>query len=46
MASMIWRTGQIRGLPRDLRQVVNDMNHRLRYAGGEYDSPPPPMPPP
>jgi hypothetical protein len=26
---------------RDLRQAINDMNHRLRYATGEYDSPPP-----
>jgi hypothetical protein len=25
---------------RDLRQAINDMNHRLRYAAGEYDSPP------
>jgi len=32
---------------RDLRQAINDMNHRLRYAAGEYDSPPPsiPLPP-
>jgi hypothetical protein len=29
---------------RDLRQVINDMNHRLRYAAGEYDSPLPPIP--
>jgi hypothetical protein len=29
---------------RDLRQAINDMNHRLRYATGEYDSPPPPIP--
>ena len=29
---------------RDLRQVINDMNQRLRYAAGEYDSPPPPIP--
>lgn len=29
---------------RDLRQAINDMNHRLRYAAGEYDSPPPPIP--
>jgi hypothetical protein len=29
---------------RDLRQAINDLNHRLRYAAGEYDSPPPPIP--
>jgi hypothetical protein len=29
---------------RDLRQAINDMNHRLRYAAGEYDAPPAPMP--
>jgi hypothetical protein len=29
---------------RDLRQAINDMNQRLRYAAGEYDSPPPPIP--
>jgi hypothetical protein len=31
----------------DLRQAINDMNQRLRYALGEYDSPPPsiPLPP-
>ena len=25
---------------RDLRQSLNDLNHRLRYALGEYDEPP------
>jgi hypothetical protein len=32
---------------RDLRQAINDMNQRLRYAAGEYDSPPSsiPLPP-
>ena len=32
---------------RELRQAINDMNQRLRYAAGEYDSPPPsiPLPP-
>jgi hypothetical protein len=31
---------------RDLRQAIGDMNQRLRYAAGEYDSPPPvPLPP-
>ena len=32
---------------RDLRQAINDMNQRLRYAAGEYNSPPPsiPLPP-
>lgn len=29
---------------RDLRQVIGGMNQRLRYAAGEYDSPPPPVP--
>jgi hypothetical protein len=24
----------------DLRQVINDLNHRLRYAAGEYPEPP------
>jgi hypothetical protein len=28
---------------RDLRQAVNDLNHRLRYALGEYDEPPTPQ---
>jgi len=26
-----------------LRQVINDMNHRLRYAVGEYSDPPSPV---
>lgn len=32
---------------RHLRQAIGDMNQRLRYAAGEYDSPPPsiPLPP-
>ncbi|SDZ21759.1 hypothetical protein SAMN05444365_107123 [Micromonospora pattaloongensis] len=25
---------------RDLRRSLNDLNHRLRYALGEYDQPP------
>jgi len=29
---------------RDLRQAINDMNQRVRYAAGEYDSPPPSIP--
>lgn len=29
---------------RDLRQAISDLNQRLRYAAGEYDSPPPPVP--
>jgi hypothetical protein len=31
----------------DLRQAINDMNHRVRYAAGEYDTPPSsiPLPP-
>lgn len=32
--------------PRDLRQAINDLNHRLRYALGEYDEPPEPLPVP
>ncbi|KRD41298.1 hypothetical protein ASE38_16935 [Cellulomonas sp. Root930] len=31
---------------RELRQALNDLNHRLRYALGEYDDPPQPMPVP
>ena len=27
---------------RQLRQAINDLNHRLRYALGEYDEPPSP----
>ncbi|MEV4510004.1 hypothetical protein AB0K00_13700 [Dactylosporangium sp. NPDC049525] len=30
------------GTERDLRQSINDLNHRLRYALGEYDQPPTP----
>jgi hypothetical protein len=32
---------------RDLRQAINDLNQRIRYAAGEYDSPPSstPLPP-
>lgn len=30
----------------DLRQAINDMNQRIRYAAGEYDSPPPSVPVP
>ena len=31
----------------DLRQAINDMNQRIRYAAGEYDPPPSsvPLPP-
>jgi hypothetical protein len=25
---------------RDLRQAISDMNQRIRYAAGEYDTPP------
>ncbi len=31
------------GTDRDLRQALNDLNHRLRYALGEYDEPPRPL---
>jgi hypothetical protein len=31
---------------RDLRQAINDLNHRLRYALGEYDELPSPQPVP
>lgn len=27
----------------EVRQAVNDMNHRLRYALGEYEAPPQPI---
>lgn len=30
------------GTERDLRQAINNMNHRLRYALGEYEEPPSP----
>jgi hypothetical protein len=29
---------------RELRQTLNDLNHRLRYVLGEYDEPIDPMP--
>jgi hypothetical protein len=31
---------------RDVRQALNDINHRLRHALGEYDEPPTPEPVP
>jgi len=31
------------GTERDVRQALNDLNHRLRYALGEYDEPPRPL---
>jgi len=31
------------GSGRDLRQSISDLNHRLRYALGEYDQPPRPL---
>jgi hypothetical protein len=31
---------------RQLRQAISDLNHRLRYALGEYDELPPPLPVP
>jgi hypothetical protein len=31
------------GTERDLRQSISDLNHRLRYALGEYDEPPQPV---
>jgi hypothetical protein len=31
------------GTEPDLRQALNDLNHRLRYALGEYDEPPRPL---
>jgi hypothetical protein len=31
------------GTERDLRQSISDLNHRLRYALGEYEEPPRPM---
>jgi len=34
------------GRNRELRQALNDLNHRLRYALGEYDEPPGPSPMP
>jgi hypothetical protein len=35
-----------RATPHELRQAINDLNHRLRYARGEYDEPPRPVPVP
>jgi hypothetical protein len=35
-----WRT------TRDVRQAINDINHRLRYAIGEYWMPPDSVPAP
>ena len=32
------------GTERDLRQAIGDLNHRLRYALGEYGDQPPPLP--
>jgi hypothetical protein len=34
------------GTERDLRQAINDLNHRIRYALGEYDEQPPRLPVP
>jgi hypothetical protein len=34
------------GSERDLRQSISDLNHRLRYALGEYSEPPRPLPVP
>jgi hypothetical protein len=31
------------GTERDLRQSINNLNHRLRYALGEYGEPPRPL---
>jgi hypothetical protein len=31
---------------REFRQAVNDLNHRVRYALGEYDAPPESLPVP
>jgi hypothetical protein len=39
------RVGLVRAgwTERDLRQSISDLNHRLRYALGEYDEPPQPV---
>ena len=34
------------GTEQDLRQAINDLNHRIRYALGEYDEQPPRLPVP
>ncbi|BBH67693.1 hypothetical protein ACTI_43780 [Actinoplanes sp. OR16] len=31
------------GTERELRQSISDLNHRLRYALGEYEEPPEPL---
>jgi hypothetical protein len=39
------RVGILRsgGSERNLHQSISDLNHRLRYALGEYDDPPQPV---
>jgi hypothetical protein len=48
VAQRLSRDGLIAGEAdgRDLRQALDDLNHRLRYVIGEYDEPPSPKPVP
>jgi hypothetical protein len=45
MGDLLERVGLVGagGTERDLRQSISDLNHRLRYALGEYDKPPQPV---
>jgi hypothetical protein len=38
-----WNSLSRAGTERDLCRSINDLNHRLRYALGEYDEPPRPL---
>ncbi|WP_196420401.1 hypothetical protein [Actinoplanes aureus] len=45
IGSRVERAGLLAGggSERDLRQSLSDLNHRLRYALGEYEEAPPPL---
>jgi hypothetical protein len=45
IAGRLAREGLLGSSPaeRELRQAINDLNHRLRYALGEYDELPSPL---
>jgi hypothetical protein len=48
LADRMSRDGLVSANPhgREVRQSLNDLNHRLRYVLGEYDEPPASMPVP
>ena len=48
LAARLTKDGLLAAEPsnRDLRQALNDLNHRLRYVHGEYAEPPQSMPVP